>query len=716
MIINNRFYSIELSDADGRLISFKTEKQDFIKKSNITKALLEIKLLNENGEGLYLSSNTARECKIISNEDTYTVSFTDIYDNLSANVFLRCPKNEPFVYWSCEIKNSTGMIIEWIELPGNVFENTLKGQGGNSELFWPFGEGCIVDDVTIREKNDWLCYREWTYQSNGYTGVFPGPISMQFMAYYNELGGVYLATHDTAGNMKTFEYHSHEGGLCLEIRHYANGCDTDYKMEYEIVTGVFEGDWHDAAEIYRTWIETTDILPKKIKDRNDLPTWYDKSPVVAIYPIRGRKDNGDMTPNLYYPYENIFPYIDSYAKKMNVKIMALPMHWEGTAPWAPPYVWPPYGGEEQFKEFSRKLHEKNHLLGVYCSGIGWTEHSYLNEMDISDKYKDEYICRTPDNKTLHSLVIGPPIRDGFDMCPHSPDVAQIVKGELEALAEAGCDYTQYFDQNIGGNSCFCYAKHHGHPAAPGKWQVEDMKKIFASATENISSSKMLIGCELAASEPFIKHLGFNDLRYNIALFYGKAVPAYSYIYHEYINNFMGNQNTIQFVADLFEHPDSLLLRTAYSFTAGDMFAINLADEGKIFWGWDVDWDWEAPDQESICQLIKNLNAWRVGFAKKYLHVGRMVKSEKVKGIGSYSLKRRDAAYDNVFFEYPDVLTATYEAPDKSRGLIITNYLHDDKEIIFDSVRKVWTNPENEDEFVMTDRITVKPLSAVIAES
>jgi hypothetical protein len=294
---------------------------------------------------------------------------------------------------------------------------------------------------------------------------------------------------------------------------------------------------------------------------------------------------------------------------MGIKIMALPMHWEGTAPWAPPFVWPPFGGEEQFREFSKKLHEKNHLLGVYCSGIGWTKHSYLNEMDISDKYKDEYICRTPDNQIVQSRIIGKPIRDGFDMCPHSPDVAQIVKGELESLADAGCDYTQDFDQNIGGNSCFCYAKHHGHPAGPGKWQVDDMKTIFTKATENIPSSKMLIGCEMAASEPFIKHLGFNDLRYNIALFFGRAVPAYSYIYHEYINNFMGNQNTIQNVTDMLEYPDNILLRFAYSFVSGDMLAINLAKDGKIFWGWDVDWEMEAPEQESICTIIKNLNVF-----------------------------------------------------------------------------------------------------------
>jgi hypothetical protein len=71
-------------------------------------------------------------------------------------------------------------------------------------------------------------------------------------------------------------------------------------------------------------------------------------------------------------------------------------------------------------------------------------------------------------------------------------------------------------------------------------------------------------------------------------------------------------------------------------------------------------------------------------------------------------------YDSTL-EYPDILTASYEASDKSRGMVLANYLHDQKEVVLDGVHKVWTNPESEDDFVMTDRVIVKPLSAVIVE-
>ena len=80
------------------------------------------------------------------------------------------------------------------------------------------------------------------------------------------------------------------------------------------------------------------------------------------------------------------------AEKIGTKILVLLMHWEGTAPWAPPFVWPPYGGEEMLKSFIQKLHDQGHLLGVYLSGIGFTEQSnliaeYNNEQLIEEKGK-----------------------------------------------------------------------------------------------------------------------------------------------------------------------------------------------------------------------------------------------------------------------------------------------------------------------------------------
>ena len=147
MIISNKFYSVTLSDDNGIITNYSNLKQDFIQKSGKLRPLLEIKLLNGAGGGVYLDSNKANEFDVEHNGDIYTLNFINICDGLSARVFMRCPENEPFIYWSCEISNDTGMIIEWIGLPGIVTENELKGHGGDFELFWPFGEGCVVDNL-----------------------------------------------------------------------------------------------------------------------------------------------------------------------------------------------------------------------------------------------------------------------------------------------------------------------------------------------------------------------------------------------------------------------------------------------------------------------------------------------------------------------------------------------------------------------------------------
>ena len=106
---------------------------------------------------------------------------------------------------------------------------------------------------------------------------------------------------------------------------------------------------------------------------------------------------------------------------------------------------------------------------------------------------------------------------------------------------------------------------------------DSMEELFEQMNTAIKAAgkEMLFGCELAAAEPMIKHLPFNDLRWFTALRQGRPVPAYAYIYHEYTNNFMGNQIGLESMIDFHKTPDNLLYRTAYSFLSGDTFSITL---------------------------------------------------------------------------------------------------------------------------------------------
>ena len=119
---------------------------------------------------------------------------------------------------------------------------------------------------------------------------------MQFMAYYNEDGGLYLATHDKDAYLKSFEYYADREGICLELRVYTDGAKETYIMNFEIVLGVFDGDWYDAAEIYRSRMEkNSHSLPEKLFENKRIPQWYSDSPVVALYPVRGKKIVADQT-------------------------------------------------------------------------------------------------------------------------------------------------------------------------------------------------------------------------------------------------------------------------------------------------------------------------------------------------------------------------------------------------------------------------------------
>ncbi|EDM26940.1 hypothetical protein LNTAR_06844, partial [Lentisphaera araneosa HTCC2155] len=204
---------------------------------------------------------------------------------------------------------------------------------------------------------------------------------------------------------------------------------------------------------------------------------------------------------------------------------------------------------------------------------------------------------------------------------------------------------------------FCHSSDHGHPAGPGPWMVHAMQQLIVGIYQQSGANDkdVLLGCEAAAAEPFMENLPLNDLRFNQVLSYGRWVPAYAFIYHEYVNNFQGNQVETSEFFDTEQGANHLLLRTAYSFSIGDLMTIVLNEEGEIHWAWCSKFSVPAPDQKSIIQLIKNLSAWRKGVAKDFLIYGRMEKPYEI-------LKPRQAQVyrsDGTLMNFDKVLSSRF---------------------------------------------------------
>lgn len=634
--ISNKYYKLVLDDTNGAISSFiNTTGKEFICTSD-DRCLFELHVLDNNGDKSVLSSNNAT-CKLMQGKNITKIYYNNIGgQNISATARISYDSNSPFVRFTLQVNNHSNLHLDKIDYPQIVVPNDLVATGGKSHVFTPMMEGAVVDDIEIREKT-YMGYHDVGYPACGWEGIYPGATPMQFMAYYDDDGnGMYFASHDKDCNPKVVELHKAQGGIKLEYQLFPGVDDTsDFNYGYDVVLGTFLGNWYDAAEIYRNFVEQSGIISlPKLKDNNNVPTWLKDSPVVVCYPVRGEVDSHFEETSEYYPYTKATNVMLKLNEQLDSKVMPLLMHWEGTAPWAPPYVWPPYGDYNDFMQYIKDMHDSGNYIGVYCSGIAWTQQSMLaksyNRRDDFDKLGiDKIIIRGPKHDTSWSNVCGS-VGLRHDMCPSCEATCQIACDEFEKII-FGCDvdYIQFFDQILGGNTYACYDTSHGHCFGPGKWQTQSMHKLLngmkSILTKYGKQRDVLIGCEGNAAEPFVNDYVFNDSRHNINYFFANPVPAYNYVFHEYVSNFMGNQNTSSYCTDYSKYPDNVYMRYAHSFVQGDIITVVLKDKGKIHWDWCTPWNAPEIAQDEIVSYIKLLNAWRKGVAKDVLCYGRMVK-------------------------------------------------------------------------------------------
>ena len=638
--------------------------------------LFRVCLRDREGKSIILTPHDAKSCELTE----FGAKYSEFQENITVDVLLNNENGE--AAWRITVTPSNdNYFVEWVEFPSislpHLIDNNTSGTGG--KILLPYNEGALISDMDYRE-GGYFGFKESKYPSMGSYAVFPNMICSQMLAYLWSDAGLYMGAHDKKRGVKDLDFYRCENGVTLRFKIF---CGVDFgdsfNMDYPIIFSVVGGKWEAAAERYRKWFKEN--LPKKVKlisENKKLPNWYSDSPLVIAYPVRGKHDTDEMKPNKLYPYTNAMPILAHIKNTCDAKLLVLLMHWEGTAPWAPPYVWPPYGGVENFNKFKDMLHDNGDLLGVYCSGFGYTVQSNLIS-SYSKKYEYENqnlrrgMCADTDGYVKISKICTAQ-RSGYDICPASEVGKKLLNEAYEELFKNGIDYAQILDQNHGGGQYFCYSREHGHPPAPGAWMTDNMQKLLSEW--NDKAPNMLLGCESAASEPFIGNLGFSDNRFELNYHIGVPVPLYNYIYHEYLRNFMGNQ----VACPLSEEDDNnLLYRIAYSFSIGDAMTLVIDENGHIRSWWGQLFTNHVPNQNNILLLVKNLTAFYNKQAKQYLYNGRMIEQPQV-------------SCENLIFDtdgsdhkvvLPKILSTAWEADDGSKALILVNPSVNEAQCIID---------------------------------
>lgn len=663
MALNLKRIDLDFNEA-GNISLLQCDGVDFAAAEPAEDAgLFIIQLRDFIGNPLRINRSDFSDATVHKSHDGFEITYSGCRKLRGTIVKVWTTLNETEIRWRISISlENSACRCEWVDFP------RIRLRRSEEECFLlPFAEGTLIDRLDQRENASFKCeYSE--YPLSGINGFYPGPAAMQFEACFQGNTGLYIGCADPSHAPKTLDIQCEgDDARRIMVQNFTGGASGP---AFEIVTVAFAGNWQDAAEIYRVWMTEYDpFLPEKISER--IPDWLKKSPIVVAFPVRGHGlDSSEMAPNEYFPYVQALPFLDKLRERWNGPLLALLMHWEGTAPWAPPYIWPPYGGEEALGEFTDAMHKAGDRVGLYASGIGWTQQSMLEpgydcrEQFAAEELENE-ICTGPRGEAYSRNCNGVhSIRLGYDLCPARDATARIVCNEISAAHCAKIDYLQYFDQNQGAASPLCYSAKHGHPSLPGAWQTTAMRTLLEKAA--LAAEETVLGCENAAAEPYMEFCKLNDLRSHLAWgTCGMPVPLYSYLFHEYCIGFSGNGVCLSEWIDTEKTPFFLQWNVAWNFVNGNLLSVVLKDGGKIHWNWGLSWKLPEPEQQPLLTLIANLAKWRQGRAGRYLVAGRMEKALHVQcAVGIVYHKNAMA------FEVPMVLSSAWSDNGKKAVILV----------------------------------------------
>ena len=670
-----------LDPQSGQLISLRSKKAPQLQfiAADASHPVFVIQYLDEEREYRRLDSFGAAEteirCEPSPDRDgqTLTMRFGHIGGlDLSLTGTVQTWADEALSRWSVSLRNDAGLEIVDVQFPFVVAAYEPGGRPAGEALLLPQSTGQLIaspqpGDLGPDDAEAWEFRPE-----NGDTLHYPGAVYAQFMAYYNDAAGVYLACDDTEGNVKLLKALHCEPGIRLGVAHVGewprNGAR---QLEYDVLLGSFTGDWYAAADIYRSW-SLKQKWATPLHQRQDVPEWLLDSPPHITLRLQGELDAGPVFPvEEFLPYEKSIPLLEKVATRVGSPLVAVIMSWERGGPWVYPDCFPPVGGDESVTRFAAMARQHGWHIGSFCNGTRWVTGHKWNGYDgrgyFEERDGEASVCRTS---------AGEPWRERWDAswrpsyaCCMGADLTRDLAIDfVRRLIGWGLESIQFFDQNVNATTFPCFSEDHDHPPLPGKWMVQRMEQMvgaFQDLAREAGEDGAIQSVECPCNEYCLPLFQQSDVRVSPPGSIGDPhfVPVYHYLFHEcmIMHGMMGHG----------PEPYHLPIRNALNGVLGEIPGAVMIGDGTLLNKDTGNWaDWRPPvgSDDDALEMIRTITAMRRGPGRQFLVFGRMQPPAPIDGIETVRWQ-----YDGRDREVPAVFHAAWQSPAGALGIAMANW-------------------------------------------
>jgi hypothetical protein len=561
-------------------------------------------------------------------------------------------------YWQINVENRSKHFGTW-EITYPSIKGLRASEDEDVQLAYSDFHGCLLKNPVKRIQemidDDPRPPQVMSYPSARST--------MQFSTLFEgkNNNGLYLATYDSESNVKKFGYDIDEKGRSLKygIRNYPEGMGvpgsgSSYMMPYEVVIGVYEGDWITASKIYRDWAINQKWCSKgKLSQRKDIPKWY----LNTVAWFAGQPTNNMIPLKKYLDVPIAYQWYNWY--KFSSICFADPDYFD--------YI----PNKQLFLKEIKNLSGAGIKLVPYIDSRFWA----INAKSWKNEYPEPYTCKVPytlfddlisyskwPSSVWQDLTIYLEHWEGNPeaiMCPYTKFWQD---KQSEVITRLVSEYSVdgvYMDQIASCQPTFCFDANHGHSIGGGSYWVEGNRKMVELCKENArkKNPEMILTTEDFA-EPYIDVFD-GLLACNASSIAPELIPMFKYVHSGYCLTF-GRITT-----SFWDSEKGSVYSTGLPFM--------MRNAQMFLWGEQMGWfdpnilNLESPEAKYLKALCTALDKDAV---KKFLFFGEMVRPPKLEGDNPILSAPWSANQKNT--EMPAVSHSAWKAEDGTLGLVFTN--------------------------------------------